>query len=259
MNWLIDFGNTNVKWSYVLGDNYLYGGSLEYANSAPKELLKTIYISSPEDLQPNIIMIASVGKQSFVIAFCDLLIHNHTSNVRIVESSRMLLGIKNNYTNPSQLGVDRLLAMGAAYQTKHSACIVVDVGTALTLDCVDQAGNHLGGLIVPGKDLMLNSLKSESAKLDISTTSNLKLSDSPLLGKNTHDAVHLGVHAMIVNFIQQQTEKVQKTFLTDQGSSLFLTGGGSKVFRQILGKEWIYEPGLVLKGLHLLLRAEINQ
>ena len=260
MDWLIDFGNTNVKWSYVLGDDYLYGGSLAYTNSTPKELVKTININSPVDIQPKNILIASVGKPGFVVAFCDLLIDSHTSNVRIVESSRMLLGIKNSYANPSQLGIDRLLAMGAAYyQVKHSACIVVDIGTALTLDCVDQAGNHLGGLIVPGKDLMLNSLKSESAKLDISRTFNLELSDLPLLGKNTQDALYSGVHFMIVNFIQQQAEKVRNTLLAEQRTSLLLTGGGSKVFRQTLGEDWIYEPGLVLKGLHLLLMAEINQ
>ncbi|WP_029933702.1 type III pantothenate kinase [Thiomicrospira pelophila] len=260
MNWLIDFGNTNVKWAYVLGDDYLYGGSLEYANSVPKELLKTIYKNSPVDLQPKNILIASVGKPSFVLDFCELLIDSHTSNVRIVESSMMLLGIKNSYANPVQLGIDRLLAMGAAYyQVKHSACIVVDIGTAVTLDCVDQTGNHLGGLIVPGKDLMLKSLKSESAKLDISRAFNLELSDLPLLGKNTQDGVHLGIHFMIVNFIQQQVEKVHNTLLAEQKTSLFLTGGGSKVFRQTLGEDWIYEPGLVLKGLYLLLMTEINQ
>lgn len=259
MNWLIDFGNTNVKWSYVQESQHLLGGALKYADSTPSKLLETIIKSSPNTLQPTTILISNVGKTSFVVPFCDLLDTNYSSDVRVIESSRVLLGVKNCYDNPSQLGVDRLLAMAAAYHETGSANIVVDMGTAVTLDCIDQSGVHLGGLIVPGSELMLKSLMRESSKLNISDDLNQNEISYPLLAHNTHDAVLSGIHYMLASFIREQVKAIHKTICAGQAPSLFLTGGGSKAFRESLGADWVYEPDLVLKGLYFLLESENNQ
>lgn len=258
MNWLIDIGNTNIKWCYVIKEENIFGGSLHYADLSPEEVLETIYQNTLVVNEPNRVLVSSVGKPSFVMAFYKLL-HDRNINVQTIESSNELLGIQNGYTNPKQLGVDRLLAMAAAYQQVKTACIVVDIGTALTLDCVDQTGHHLGGLIVPGTELLINSLRKESSKLETSMTSSHQLAVLPSLGQNTHDAILTGIHSMIVSFISDQTRSLQNSLLSGQEISLLLTGGGAKRFQQSLGAEWIYEPGLVLMGLYLVLMAEINQ
>lgn len=257
MNWLIDIGNTNVKWCYVLEGEYLNGGSLPYASLTPEDVLQTIYQNAPALNEPIRVLLANVGKMTFAIPFYKLL-HDRNINIQMIESSNQMLGIRNGYNNPSQLGIDRLLAIAAAYEQVKNACIIVDIGTALTLDCVDQTGKHLGGLIVPGTVLLLNSLKNESSKLETAMTLN-QMIDLPLLGKNTKDAILAGIHSMIVSFISDQSARLQKKFLNDQKVSLLLTGGGAKHFRPNLDTRWIYEPDLVLKGLYLVLMAEINQ
>lgn len=258
MNWLIDFGNTNVKWSYVLDSQHLLGETLKYSNATPTELLDAIIKNSPSPLQPTTILIANVGKTAFVEPFCDLLNSNYCSNIRIIESSRVLLGVRNSYNNPTKLGVDRLLAMAAAYHETGSANIVVDMGTAVTFDCVDRLGQHLGGLIVPGSELMLKSLMSETSRLNIGDDLNQNEIGCPLLAHNTHDAVLFGIRSMLTSFIKEQVKSIRNTILAEQATSLFLTGGGSKTFRASLGTDWNYEPDLVLKGLYFLLESENN-
>lgn len=256
MNLLIDFGNTNVKWSFVLDNKHLPSRSLKYSNSTPTELLSTIIKSAPLPINPTTIIIANVGKPDYVEKFCDLLISKYSSDLRLVQSSKRLLGVKSSYHNPTQLGVDRLLAMAAAYQQTNSAVIVVDIGTAVTLDCVEQSGQHLGGLIVPGSELMLKSLMSESSKLNVLTDENQNRISYSLLANNTHDAMVSGIHRMLASFIEDQVTVTLQTALIGQATSLFLTGGGSKAFRGEFGENWIYEPDLVLKGLNLILSAE---
>lgn len=260
MNWLIDFGNTNVKWGYVLDSDYTQGGSLDYSCFTPVDLLEILYQKAPRHLAPKAVMIASVGKPSFVMDFCSSLLNRYHSDIQVIESSKVLLGVTNSYDEANRLGIDRLLAMGAAYKIMGSACIVVDIGTAITLDCIDQTGQHLGGLIVPGANLMLKSMEKESTKLNISTHINKTASNTPpLLGRNTSDAMLSGIHYLIVSFVQEHVKIVSKTLLNSQTPTLFLTGGGSRAFKDTLGTDWIYEPDLVLKGLYFLLITENNQ
>ena len=74
-------------------------------------------------------------------------------------------GVRNGYSNPAQLGVDRWLAVIGAFHRHRDACCVVDAGTALTIDGVDATGQHLGGFIVPGPRLMVESLLTGTSDL----------------------------------------------------------------------------------------------
>ncbi|MBE0493196.1 MAG: type III pantothenate kinase [Thiomicrospira sp.] len=259
MNWLIDFGNSNVKWSYVFKNKYISGESLDYSALTPAELIEVIYKTISERTHPKTVLIASVGKSEFVSPFCKLLSRCSGADVRLIESPKVLLGVTSSYVNPRQLGIDRLLAMGAAYQLSQSACIVVDIGTAITLDCIDQSGHHLGGLIVPGTDLMLESLKGESSKLATNAQFNAFTRSFPLLGKSTNDAMLSGIHYLIVHFIREHVQIIKKTLLNDQVPLVFLTGGGSNVFVESLGDDWLFQPNLVLQGLHFFLISKDYQ
>ena len=74
--------------------------------------------------------------------------------VHQVHSEATAFGIINAYAHPSHLGVDRWLAMIGAYNEQPKATLIIDAGTAITADWVDAQGNHLGGCIAPGVDLM---------------------------------------------------------------------------------------------------------
>ena len=82
-----------------------------------------------------------------------------------VESSAAEL--RNGYEQPQQMGVDRWVAMLAAWERHHAAACIVDCGTAITLDVVSESGHHLGGVIAPGISLMHEALASRTAQLPV--------------------------------------------------------------------------------------------
>ena len=150
-------------------------------------------------------------------------------------------GVTSGYGEPEKLGVDRWLALLAAWQELDRACVVVDAGTAVTVDVLDGSGTHQGGYIVPGLTLMLNAL--------LSGTSGVRLSAGPVAslaaGNCTSDAVLQGCTAMTVALIERARS----------GSELplVLTGGDAELLAPWLAAPSLLCPELVLDGLGLAL------
>jgi type III pantothenate kinase len=91
--------------------------------------------------------------------------------------------------NPREVGADRLVNAVAAYERIGAACVVVDFGTAITYDCVSDAGEYVGGIIAPGIEISMEALTARAAKLP-------RIDLTPpkqLIGKNTVDAIRSGV------------------------------------------------------------------
>ncbi len=168
--------------------------------------------------------------------------------ISIAKVSRSCVGVTNNYEDISRLGIDRWLAMLAAYHRAQTACAIIDCGTALTIDVLDASGQHAGGYIVPGLSLMRDSLELNTGiKLD-STTGNL----STEYGHSTTSAVHNGTFFALLALIRScvqaadgPSKRLEKVYLTGGDASLFADGlavGGLLV-------ELV--PTLVLDGLVL--------
>jgi len=93
------------------------------------------------------------------------------------------------YENPREIGADRIVNAVAAFDRLRQAVIVVDFGTATTFDCISNAGEYLGGVIVPGIMVSLDGLFARAAKL-----SHVELVEPPrVLGRNTAQALQSGV------------------------------------------------------------------
>jgi type III pantothenate kinase len=91
--------------------------------------------------------------------------------------------------NPREVGADRLVNAVAAYERVGGPCVIVDFGTALTYDCVGEAGEYIGGIIAPGVEISLEALTSRAAaipKIDLSPP-------RALIGKSTVEAIRSGV------------------------------------------------------------------
>ena len=103
-----------------------------------------------------------LGKEA-TAAVAGLLRGRFRRELRLAQVSRCWAGVTNQYADLQSLGVDRWLAMLAAFrQGGGGACVVVDGGSALTVDVVDGAGLHRGGYIVPGQSMMRDSLVSNT-------------------------------------------------------------------------------------------------
>jgi type III pantothenate kinase len=147
--------------------------------------------------------------------------------------------------NPQETGIDRVLNIAAAYEQMEKACVVVDAGTAITVDLCDDDGNFLGGAIAPGTKLMLDSLHQQTAKLPQVTLEPPR----EAIGKSTPSAIQIGVHSAIRGLVREVVEN----FATELGTwpDIIATGGDAqKIFA-----DWelihAIAPDLTLYGIAL--------
>lgn len=142
-------------------------------------------------------------------------------------------------------GVDRLLAAAGAWSLAKQAVIVVDAGTAITVDFVDGEGTFHGGAIAPGLGLMLNAL-SEGTDALPSIDFQSPNEDDPF-GSDTESAMRLGVHLAARGLISQAIERYALAY--GAWPKVFATGGDAAALLD--GAEIVDRvvPDLVLRGM----------
>jgi type III pantothenate kinase len=155
-------------------------------------------------------------------------------------------GLKIRTDNPAEVGADRIVNAVAALSLFGGPIVVVDLGTATTLDVVTAAGEYLGGLICPGPQLGADALSTRAARLP-----RIELTVPPeVIGRNTVDAMRAGVlygHAAMVDGLvaRIQTELGMKT-------KVILTGGLAATVAPLLTHYDAIAPQLTLDGLRLV-------
>ena len=117
-------------------------------------------------------------------------IQRHQITAHWLRSPAQGLGISNSYAEPQKWGVDRWLALAAGYARTQSACCVIDVGTAITVDMCDAQGHHLGGLIAPGLNALHRALRSSTALPQVAVEQLVQAGQ--WLSQNTEDALRSG-------------------------------------------------------------------
>jgi type III pantothenate kinase len=147
--------------------------------------------------------------------------------------------------SPRETGVDRILNVAAAYEQMEKACVVVDAGTAVTVDVCNDSGDFLGGAIAAGASLQLEALHTHTANLP---KVNFEVPAGPF-GKNTKQATLEGVYHGIRGLVKELTEN----YATELGfwPDIIATGGDAlKLFE---GWELIHAiaPDLTLYGIAL--------
>lgn len=147
---------------------------------------------------------------------------------------------------PDRVGMDRLLAALAAHQETKSATIIVNVGTALTVDAVDADGRFLGGAILPGPTLAARSLHANTAALpEVPLAAEAAPPDA--VGRNTDAAIRagivLGTAGAVERLVAEQRRRIGAK------TPVVATGGGLDVLRPALSVVDTVRPDLVLEGL----------
>ncbi|OUR83261.1 type III pantothenate kinase [Cycloclasticus sp. 46_120_T64] len=235
----IDRGNTALKWQLCQQAKVLAEGSATNDVSLDDALGEVA-------ARPLIgVYVASVASGDFESALKAWTRRNSHIEPVFVKSQLSACGVTNAYEKPAQLGVDRWLAMIAAHQQYSGLLCVVDSGTALTMDFLTASGQHLGGFIVPGADLMKRSLLQNTQKIQLAADAQIKL-----LGKNTTEAVLLGIEQMLQAFVCQKVAEVELE--CKQELTLVLTGGHAHSLRRGLQRPCHEEPELVFLGLRLV-------
>ncbi len=235
MRLLIDAGNTNIKLAWVAGDTWL--SAVTYPINQAIELsdafdVHEVYVSN----------VAGVEVESRIREACAA---RHLVPKFIVSQAEQC-GVKNGYAFPGQLGSDRWAALIAAWQHAGTACLVVVSGTATTIDAISGCGEFMGGLIMPGIELMQRSLFEGTARLQVSGGS---YSPFP---RNTADALLSGAIQAACGAIQRQY-----ALLDVVNAPVLLSGGAACLLSPHLSLPVMQVDNLVLKGLLLIAQDDV--
>lgn len=240
----VDMGNTRIKWRYAENGDYVSSGALPLIDA--KNFAQSLKVQS---VGPDKIIVANVaGEASGNLLESSCRVCWNVTPI-FVETQKKAYGVEVAYADVSKLGVDRWLAMLGCHQ-RHPGRgkVIISLGSAITVDVVDYKGVHAGGYIVPGLRLMRESLRVNTAQVQVDKLGLQKVD----LGKNTAEAVEHGMLKMVIAFI----EAVTAPFMVHQNSQwvVALTGGDAIAVASSLTIDYLHEPELVLDGLALISR-----
>lgn len=148
--------------------------------------------------------------------------------------------------NPAAVGSDRIVSAVAALDEFKPPIIIVDMGTATTMDVIDKNKNYIGGAIMPGVEISLQALASRTAQLPAIGLEKPKKA----IGKNTIDCMKSGVVFGTAGMIDGCVERIKEELGED--CTVIITGGLGKNFAEVCRGDYIYNEELLLKGLYII-------
>lgn len=147
---------------------------------------------------------------------------------------------------PSQVGSDRIVVAVAALAEYKAPLILMDLGTATTIDVVEPENRYLGGVIFPGVKVSLDALTSRAAQLPAISLDKPKA----VVGKNTVDCMRSGMMFGTAAMIDGLVDRIEEEL--GHSSTLIATGGMAQFITPLCKREIILEKDLLLKGLNLI-------
>lgn len=155
-------------------------------------------------------------------------------------------GIKNLYSNPKQVGSDRLVNARAAYELYGGECVIVDFGTAITVDIVNKKKQYIGGVIAPGPVISLWALSEKIALLPKVAIKKPKR----ILGRETKESMLIGIVYGFSSLCDGIVNKLKKKYC--RNAKVVITGGFSKLIGPYCETADKIDKDLTLKGLKLI-------
>jgi len=213
----IDAGNTRIKWGAHDGRTWLVDAAIA-SNVAGPDVARDL------------------------TAACSA----RGGTLRIIASQPRQSGVVNGYRDPAQLGADRWAALLAAHATGGGDKLVVNAGTALTVDALAADGRFLGGIIVPGPALMRRSLDRGTASLRLTEGAFAEFPQS------TPDAITSGALQACAGAIERMAAA-----MAARGSAparVILSGGAAAGIADLLPMPHAIHENLVLDGLLIIAR-----
>ena len=230
----IDAGNTRVKWGVRIDGAWIATGAVPTAN------LRSLSEGWPA-LPAQASAIASNVAGAKVGAILEAECLERQIPLTVIASQAEELGVTSGYRQPGQLGSDRWAALIAAHHLRGGHKLVVNAGTALTIDALSAEGRFLGGVIVPGPALQRRSLDQGTAGLRLTEGS---VTDFPA---STPDAITSGAIVACVGAIEGMRAKMAVRGLED--ACIVLSGGAAPELAGQLSQPLAIEDNLVLDGL----------
>jgi type III pantothenate kinase len=235
-----DLGNSRMKWAAHPADLPVAGRFTACGSIAIRDIDALEAALAPIEGVHHAVVCSVAGSQAGqalerAIVRRGIVLHQ-------VHARAACAGVVNLYEEPARLGADRWVALVGARARTDAASLVVDAGTAMTVDALAADGRFLGGLIVPGFDLMRSALAQGTARLP------LEEGDYRPLARSTRDAITTGALQALAGAVLRTREAMIEG--GHEAPGLLLTGGSAPRLASVLGSHTpLLVPDLVLEGL----------
>lgn len=230
----IDAGNTRIKWGWADGQRWVRQSSVATSEAAA---LGTALagLSAPDRIVVSNVSGTAVRKH-IAAALAPFRIEPLW-----IKSAVQQCGVRSGYGDPAQLGSDRWAALIGAWHLFSGPCVVANAGTALTVDALSGEGLFLGGIIVPGVELMRTALARHTAQLGLEEGRFTYFPDG------TADAIMSGA----INALAGSIERMVRFMVeTGEGTALVVaSGGAAALLAPHLNARAEFVDNLVLEGL----------
>lgn len=251
----IDAGNTRTKWAlFDAADNIPWQGVCANQDVADAELL-------PANTACQRAIVANVAGEVHAQKIATQLKKYAVANVHWAKASERDCEVINGYEKPETLGIDRWAAIVASWHMMQNICVVVNVGTAVTIDALGkqlenglEIGVFHGGIILPGLHAMQQALSAATAQLpmlDVTQQANLQ---HDIFAKTTHHAMHAGAIHAISGAITLMSHNLNSIYKSRP--CVILSGGNARFIKENLiadvTRQAVIVDNLVLHGLHLI-------
>jgi type III pantothenate kinase len=248
---LLDAGNTRVKWGV------LDKGQIRHTGNIARERIRENGLQALTTRIPrqvDKVFASNVAGASFATRLSGVVGAHCGCDVRFARTERAALGVTNSYAQPRRMGVDRWVAMIGAWAEVQNACLVVDAGTAITIDAIDDEGHHLGGQIIAGVAAMTGALATSTSDLpSVKPGSGRASSDLTMFASSTVAAVREGAQNAVAGAVDRAIHVLQANAYRP---AVILTGGDASRILSALCETPLHRPHLVLQGLaHMLEHA----
>lgn len=241
MNLVVDIGNSFIKSAVFKGEDIV--------------MLKSFRISEYDLLVSGIndypVKRAIVSSVSLSIDFISSSLKNKIKYV-LFPNLNTRLPFKNLYLDKETLGFDRIAAAaGAQALFPGENIIIIDAGTAITIDVVTKEGQFIGGNISPGVDMRFKALNEFTSKLPL-----VKIEgETGITAKTTEDAIRFGVFNGIKYEMDGYIDAFNQIY---ENLKVILTGGDHKYFDKKLKNSIFADSNLTLKGLNKILQFNVS-
>ncbi len=243
----IDIGNTTVEVGFIHSRERIksYRLKTDQNKTADDWLLDFYQIMELEkDINPENFLISSVVPQ--VETKISEAIKKISGKSPVIIGKDIEVPIKNNYTNPAEVGIDRLINGFAVAVEYGYPAVVIDFGTAITFDVINTKGEYEGGAIFPGIESSINALFSKTAKLPAVDFSQIK----NVVGKTTSQSIKSGIYYGYLSLVEGMIEKINAE--TQCKNKVVITGGNGKLISEGLKLPNIYDRYITMKGIFLV-------
>lgn len=255
---LIDWGNTYLKYVELGSESISLDVAAPQARDQYLEFLEKVQINTVVSLETfhkhlkydyELVLVSSVRDECDNMRLKKVLT-TKAKRVNFAASAAISCGVSCGYDNPSRLGVDRWLGILGSKAISNKR-VVVSVGSAITMDVV-KGNRHLGGQIVPGYRLLIESLLTTGK---VRPACENEVDTNFRLGSSTEASVINGLNSLINGYLSQILINCIVEY--DVNNAIFTGGGGDFWSKQlnIKGLQRFYEQKLVFKGLIILFTA----